>query len=235
MRVLSTASRGRGLLGGLALASLGACSAWSDPGVSVALEAQPSVSVPDIAPGDTRLRVDELRWTSSEIELEPCPGAFQSALHWLLPEAQAHGTSSPTELAVPTVVSATEAAAVPLGELAPPAGRYCGVRYRVAAADADALGLSRAPSMRGMSLHVRGTLLSVDGVEEPFELLTGQPFERTMPIEFELSSAEPSVRLAIRCDVGIWPPAEHLLALDAAARNRSLADAFSASLGVQLE
>lgn len=236
MRAVSTASRGRRLLSGLALASLGGCGAWSEPGVRVALEAQPSLSASEIGGlGESLVRIDELRWTSSEIELEACPNALEAAARWVLPEARAHGTSSPTQLAVPTVVSAAGSARVSLGELTPPAGHYCGVRYRVAPADADARGLSAVPSMRGMSLHVRGALLSVDGFEQPFELLTEQPFERTLPIAFELSSAEPSVRLAIGCDVGGWPLAEELQALNPAARNRSLADAFSASLGVHLE
>jgi hypothetical protein len=60
-------------------------------------------------------------------------------------------------------------------------------------------------------------------------------FERTLPIDFELSSTELSVRLGIRRDVGTWPLAEQLQPLDAAARNQRLADAFFASLGVQLE
>jgi hypothetical protein len=188
--------------GWLILAAI-ACGSAYEPGVQVELIVEPSLAadVSGRALG-AELQIESLRWTSSEVELQRCFSPLASLGDWLIRPAHAHGDSSPTVLAVPTIVSAL-AAPTSLGVLVPPAGRYCAVRYRVAPADADAVGLSAAPDMLGRSLLLR-TAAGPLGSAEPRELASQNSFELTRSIELELSSEHRTASVHLGFDAQRW-------------------------------
>ncbi|HVZ33856.1 MAG TPA: hypothetical protein VG963_15625 [Polyangiaceae bacterium] len=223
---------GRAGLAAAVVASISACGAWSEPGVSVTLLAEPSAAADAGIPG---LELFELRWTSSEIELQACPGLVARAKDWLLPSAFAHGTSNPLRLAVPTVLSALGGPAIEIGELAPPGGSYCAVRYHVAPADDDAEGLLNAPAMRGMSLDVRGAFVDAGGVEQTFEILSQRTLDVSLPLELELSASRPRAHLVVRSAFDHWPSGREFAALASDQRERAAWQAFQASLEVSAE
>jgi hypothetical protein len=181
------------------------------------------------------VRVEQLWWTSSEIEIERCGGPLASLRRWLLPAAHAHGLSSPTRLAVPSVVSATLAGAAALGALTPPAGRYCSVRYRVGPADADTLGLSDAPEMRDQSFLLRGRFGTSAEELEPFELISQRAFDVTRQIDLELSAEHPQASLAFELDPERWFAGIDLGSLTGAAREEVLMASFRSALEVRVE
>jgi hypothetical protein len=181
------------------------------------------------------LRVRELVWTSSEIELVGCASALGSLARWLIPLAHAHGQSSPTLLAVPSVVRASASETVPMGGLAPPAGRYCTVRYRVAPADGDALGLSAVPEMLDHSFLLRGEFGSSAGDLQEFELLSQRAFDVSREIDLELSSEHPLAGVELRLDPERWLAGLDLGSVSAGAREEALMAMFGAALDVQVE
>lgn len=226
--------------GVLALAFvLSACSSESSSGVHVELMAVRSVSGGEPLPAGTGvLRVDELRWTSTEIELLGCPSAYRTLTRWLLPEAHAHGNSTPTLSAVPVIVNGVSTdAATParIGNLQPPAGRYCSLRYRIGPADGDALGLATAPAMLEHSFLLRGASGPSEAELQPLELLSARILDVTLPVELELSRERPEVSLSFVLDSERWLSALDASALAAGGEEDALLDAFSASLAVQVE
>jgi hypothetical protein len=223
---------GRAGLAAALVASISACGAWSEPGVSVTLWAEPSAAPDAGIPG---LELLELRWTSSEIELQACSGLVARARDWLFPSAFAHGTSNPSRLAVPTVLSALRGPVLELGELAPPSGSYCSVRYHVAPADDDAEGLLAAPAMRGMSLDVRGAFLAASGAEETFEILSQRTLDVILPLELDLSASRSRVHLVVRSALERWPSGREFAALAPVDRERAAWQAFQASLELSVE
>jgi hypothetical protein len=184
--------------------------------------------------GEARLRVDALYWTSAELELLPCQSAWRRAADWLLPPAHAHGESTPTLMAVPTIESAAATSEIALGELRPPAGAYCGLRYRIAPADADALGASESPDMLGRSLLLRGGLGSAGGELEPFALASSLSFDVERTVSFELSQARPEVTLHLVRDTAAAFETIQLDVLDAFARDKALLESFVASLTIEV-
>lgn len=180
------------------------------------------------------LRIDELAWTVSEIELRPCPSAWGRARDWLLPSAHAHGTSTPTLLAVPTVERALAHTDTVLGRLSPPAGRYCGVRYRLGPADADAEGLGQLPEMIGRSVLLRGSLGAPEGEPERFEIESQRALDIELPIEIELSTSERSLGLRFERDGDQLFEDIDFSALSELQRELALLEALEASLEVRL-
>ena len=231
-------------IGGLALAASIGCAAWSEPGVRVELRSRPSVYAGEALRGSAgAVRIEELRWTSSEIELLACSSAgalsaasfMRAAGRWLVPTAQAHGLSSPTVRAVPTIVDAFATGGV--GDLTPPAGQYCGVRYRIAPADADAVGLSGAPEMLGASFVLRAALDDGAGGERSIELFSQQTLDVTLDVDVELSSERRGASLAFGCDAERWVRDVDLgqLAFSDGSSEDAILAAFLASFGVQVE
>ena len=231
-------------IAGLLLAAPIACAAWSEPGVRVELRSSPSVYAGESLRGSAgAVRIEELRWTSSEIELLTCSSAdartaaafMRAAGRWLLPTAEAHGPSSPTLRAVPTIVDAFASGGV--GDLTPPAGQYCGVRYRIAPADADAVGLSGAPDMLGASFMLRAALDDGAGGERVIELFSQQTLEVTLDLDVELSSEQRGASLAFGCDAERWVRDVDLgqLAFSDGSSEDAILAAFRASFGVQVE
>lgn len=223
-----------------------ACSSESEAGVHVELMSELSVVAGEALPaGSGVLTVAQLRWTSTEIELLGCPSALghveRAVQRWLVPEAHAHGNSTPTLSAVPVIVNGvrTEATASSnrIGNLQPPAGRYCSLRYQLGPADSDAVGLTTAPDMRDYSFRLRGAAgPTVDELTE-FELFAERVVDVTLPIELELSRTRPEVSLHFRLDPRAW-----LAELDASAVTTPngagagvLLDAFAAGLSVSVE
>jgi len=152
------------------------CGSSSDAGVEVQVISAPiSLGEPRVIETDLgfEVRLDSAFWTSSEVELVPCNTALGRLARSWIRSAHAHGTSTPTLLASPIVESARSTEALALGRLAPPAGRYCSVRYALGPADADARGLDAAAHMAGRSFELRAAF------RRP-----GEPY-----VDFEVESA----------------------------------------------
>jgi hypothetical protein len=228
---------GRALMPAAISAGLGACSASSEGGIRVDLVSGSDgvVASQELSlAGGARLRIDSLFWTITEIELRACPSAWQRAADFLVATAYAHGVSTPTVLAVPTVESVAAPTDTALGHMNPPAGDYCSVRYQLGPADADAEGLAGAPDMLGRSLFVRGTLELPGGAAEAFELESERTLEVELPAELSLSADQQHATLRFEQD------AERLLAavdwtLEGVRRELALLEALSGSLSVQVE
>jgi hypothetical protein len=94
----------------------------------------------------------------SEVELLPCqPGIAERLQQFLIPQAFAHTSSSPTLLGTPHVLDVRALQSVVIGTLEPPPGEYCGLRVFISAADDDAVGLDLHPWMLNRSVAlVRG-------------------------------------------------------------------------------
>jgi hypothetical protein len=151
---------------------------------------------------DEEIRIDALYWTTAELELVSCGSALTRALDWWVPTAHAHGSSTPTAIAAPTVESAQGSGDAVLGELAPPAGEYCALRYSLGPADADASGLAEHPEMLGKALLVRGALGSTGAPLEPFELSGASAVEATLPLSLDLTRADPQAVVRLTRDPG---------------------------------
>jgi hypothetical protein len=217
-------------------ATMVACGSAHGPGVQVELLSQQSTSAdPDRSTATGVVRLSEMRWTSTEIEVIACSNALLDMKHWLVPAAYAHGTSTPTLQAVPTVVSAIGNARVHLGSLAPPAGHYCSVRYRVAPADRDAVGLTSAPAMLGTSLLIRGAIGQGDEEPRDFQVISQRAFDLSLDIDVTLSSDRAFAGLLFSCDT------ERLLrdidvgSLAVDGDEEAILDAFKSSFGVRVE
>jgi hypothetical protein len=100
--------------------------------------------------------------TLSSVELLPCPSATGQLLRWLSPigSAWAHGVTTPRRLGVPNVIDlrAEQGRLVTLGQLLPPAGRYCQARVTFGPIDADGAVASGFPEMKGSSMDLVGEI-----------------------------------------------------------------------------
>lgn len=230
----------RSSLGLALLLSASACSHHSEAGVHVELMAERSLPGGELlTAGSGRLQLEDVRWTSTEIELLGCPSALRAIQRWLVPEAHAHGESTSTLSATPVVVRGVGTdllEPVPrIGNLEPPAGRYCSLRYQIGPADGDALGLTVVPQMLAKSFWVRGAAGPATGELTQFEFFSERTIDITLPIELELSADRPEVSLSFFVDLERW-----LANLDASALVGSngagaLVDAFQGALSVRLE
>lgn len=187
--------------------ALAGCSSSTEPGlelrvVSVATGLSTSVQ---LSAGDGgAVRLDDLNWTSVEVELLRC----RTALGWLgdtlIRSARAHGTSSPTLLAVPMVETAQALDDVVLGTLRPPPARYCGVRYQLGPADADAFGLGDRPEMIRRSIYARGESALEGRAGERFSLASSATFEVMADLELDLSGEVVPREVRIERDESGW-------------------------------
>ena len=196
--------------GSVVLASLfaWACGATVQEGVSVEVAATTEPLLRDAAfetEAGYQVRVDGAWVTNAEVELEPCEGALSALWDWVVPQAHAHGTSTPTLLADPVVQALLPGGEVVLGALAPPAGTYCSVRYRVDVADSDAAGLDAAPELVGLSLLVRGSFRLPEQDWEDFEITSSNAFEvERAPLTLSLGARQRTARVTIRQDPSAW-------------------------------
>lgn len=230
-------SRRSSALAAIISAGLVACGASTEDGTRVEIvSAQIGVDAgQEVSAGGGRLRIDELAWTVSEVELLACQVAWRRVADWLLPSAHAHGTSTPTLLAVPTIESAVAHTDTVLGRLSPPAGPYCAVRYRLGPADADAEGLAALPEMLGHSLLLRGAFGEQTGELEPFELASQLPLVVDLPIEFDLSASERALTLRFTRNGGALFQDVDFGRLDGVRRELAVLEALEASLGVSVQ
>lgn len=206
----------------------------------VELMSDQSVALAEVLPlGSGVLRVDDLRWTSTEIELLGCPSALGAVQRWLLPEAHAHGNSTPTLSAVPVVVNGTGTDLLPassrIGNLSPPAGRYCSLRYQLGPADGDALGLGAVPHLRDHSFWLRGAAGPSAEELTDFELISERSLDVMLPIDVELSRSRPEVSVHFWLDDARWGSALDASTLLAGDGADTLFEAFSVSLSARVE
>lgn len=103
--------------------------------------------------------------SSATIETS-CGASFSAAaeglLNILLPQAQAHTTTTPTSTGIPYIINllAVDGGLNSIGNVSPPTGDYCGVNLDILAADEDAINLPTGvgePDMNGKSIHIEGS------------------------------------------------------------------------------
>lgn len=106
----------------------------------------------------------------AKLDLRSVPRAI---VNLIVPVAQAHTAASPTQTGEPIVLDllAADLEPVDIGDLAPPAGDYCGVTANLSAADDDAVGLPTDTDMIGKTLHIEGQFLMIE-TTVPFTLET---------------------------------------------------------------
>lgn len=179
------------------------------------------------------LSVTEVQWTSVAVELLPCPSAARWLSEALVGTAHAHGASTPTRVAVPTIEWASATDDVVLGTLRPPAERYCQVRYSVGAADADAVGIAEAPEMAHHSLLARGFDVSSDA-PALFEISGQLAFDVLAPVELDISHGE-HVTLRIERARALWFSGIDLASFDAAELARRLAENLRGSVAIRID
>jgi hypothetical protein len=134
---------------------------------------------------------------------------------------------------VPSIVSANTEVA--LGELMPPAGRYCSVRYRVAPADDDTQGLGTAPGMLGASLRSSGELEPAGSTSSSWSLQSRRSFELSRELDLQLSAAQLHARLSFGLDAQRFRDAVSVGWFEAVAREEVLIEAFRAAFDVGVE
>ena len=123
-------------------------------------------------------------WVNVEsVEIFACPAtAWERLLDALSPvaTARAHTAGSPTKIGTPHVddLLRSDAQALTLGTLKPPADRYCRAAVSLAAADDDAEGLPAAVPMSGNTVWLEGTVTPAQGG-------TPQSFQLTSAAEAE--------------------------------------------------
>lgn len=166
--------------------------------VAIAVEGATMPQTVSLAGGETAT-LDASYVTVASFTLEPCSSLTTKLWRALdpLPEAFAHGESSPTRLAVPVVVRIAGARSrVDAGHLEPPPGRYCGLELEIAAADDDALELPDA-EMVGKSLRVVG---EHDGT--PFSISSAARLDvtKTFATPLELTAMNNEVSLVMSLD-----------------------------------
>ena len=217
---------------------LAGCASSSEPGIEVSVISVPAALEPGEALESVdgqELRLSELFWTTTAVELVPCDSLTQKLWDVIVPSAHAHGVTSPRRLSVPVVERASQREPVTLGTLRPAAGRYCSVRYELGTADGDAVGLESAPAMQGRSLDAVGEFRAPDAEPEPFEIASRVAFHVLRPIDLELSEATPRATLRIEHDKAAWFAGLALGELDAAEQEQRLLDNLAASTAIHAE
>jgi len=195
-----------GLLGALFLpACEEAADAPEAPSVVDLFVAHAPLDLPAVVVNDLGYRIEVDRWVavSASIELRPCEAS--ASLLWRLVggTAAAHvtptlyragGSAQPRDL-----LSAGEATL--FGQLTPPAGDYCQVRYASSPADADLEGSGGGASLLGKSMVISGRYTPPGG-EAPvsFSLATTLGTRVDLP-ELAATSSAPLFKLR---------PGEHL-------------------------
>jgi hypothetical protein len=217
---------------------LAGCGSASEPGIEVTVISAPAALEPGelLASVDVQeLRLSELFWTTTAVELVPCESLARRAWDVIVPSAHAHGVTSPRRLSVPVVERASQREPLTLGTLRPAVGRYCSLRYEVGTADSDALGLDAAPEMQGHSINAVGTFHAPDAEPQEFQITSGVTFHVLRPIDLELSEAAPHATLRIERSKADWFVGIAFAELGAAEQERRLLDNLAASTTIHAE
>lgn len=172
----------------IGLASSGC--AGETAGIEVGFDLAPSAlaaSTPDGRP----LVLESASLALGSVELVACEGAadVQSTSTGTL--SLLHVEGSPTLLGISAILDLKSAgAAIALGALQPPPGRYCSIRQRYFAADVDAIGLTASHDV-GSTLVVRGTVAGT-----PFVIHSASALDVVTPLEPALELALDGTREA---------------------------------------
>lgn len=166
------------LLGVLFLAACEeAAEAPEAPPVADLFVAHAPLDAPPVVVNDLGYRVELDRWVtvSASIELRPCEAS--ASLIWRLVGGTAAAHVTPTLYraggsAQPRDLLGAGAATL-FGQLTPPAGDYCQVRYASSPADADIEGSGGGASLLGKSMVISGRYTPPGGeASVPFSLAT---------------------------------------------------------------
>lgn len=220
-------------------ASVIACSSSSgssSAGTSVSLSAAPSPANAAAMPAGAKtfnndmgdsitLSKAYLVISSATIETT-CGASFSAALDGLLdlllPQANAHTTTTPTSTGVPVVIDllAVDGGPIGLGSVSPPAGDYCGVDIDMLAADADASNLPTGagePDMIGKTLFIEGSYTLFGGGSGVISMSTGSTLINRelllfFPVMISKNNLNGSIGIAINYDT--WFDAVDLATLE---------------------
>jgi hypothetical protein len=217
---------------------LAGCGSSSQPGIEVTVISAAAALEPDEALPSVdgqELRLSELFWTTTAVELVPCDSLARRVWDAIVPSAHAHGVTSPRRLSVPVVERASQREPLTLGTLRPAAGRYCSVRYEVGTADSDAVGLDAAPEMQGHSVDAVGAFRPSDAELQGFEITSGVAFHVICPVDLDLSEETPRATLRIERRKADWFVGIAFAELDAAEQERRLLDNLAAATAIHVE
>lgn len=235
-----------------ALALLGfACAGSSSEGVVVTLRSEPA-KIPVAATYDTdlgyRVVVSKAYVNLSSVEIFGCDAPLASSfseratrglreVFTLERRAYAHTEGSPTKLGTPLVEAFTgQGNGAPVGELRPPAGRYCRVVQSLQAADGDARGLPTDLSMVGKSMYVAGTYAKGGQAPAPFEAESTASFDASKDLTFELSTTGTrNVTVVLTRDTTHWFDGVDFATMGKRDVAKRIVDAMAESYGARTE
>jgi hypothetical protein len=189
-----------GLLGALLLTACEeAAEAPEVPPVADLFVAHAPLDLPAVVVNDLGYRIEVDRWVavSASIELRPCEAS--ASLFWQLFGGTAAAHVTPTIYraggsAQPRDLLGAGAATL-FGQLTPPAGDYCQVRYASSPADADIEGSGGGGSLLGKSMVISGRYRPPGSeMAVPFSLETTLGTRVDLP-EIAATSAAPLFRL----------------------------------------
>jgi hypothetical protein len=211
-----------------------ACGSSSEPGVTLRVVSRPfGLEAGESLENDLghSFALETALFTNLALEILPCKSAFRSLWDAAVPNARAHGVSTPTRLAVPIVEDAFSTEAVELGELSPPAARYCALVLEFGPADSDAEGLDRAPEALGKSLLLRGSA----GADVPFAIESSMALESTREIEISLDDSQREITLVVEHDARRWFDGVDLSSHDGAELEQRLLENLERSIAVHVD
>ena len=236
----------------LALGLLGfACAGSSSEGIVVTLRTDPA-KVPPAATFDTdlgyRVVVSKAYVNLSSLEIFSCDAPLASSfsdraargirdVFTLERRAYAHTEGSPTKLGTPLVEAFTgQGNGSSVGELRPPAGRYCRVLQSLQAADGDARGLPTDVSMVGKTMYVAGTYAKGGQAPVPFEAESTASFDASKDLAFELSTTGTrNVTVVLTRDTTHWFDGIDFATLGKRDVAKRIVDAMAESYGARLD
>lgn len=236
----------------LALGLLGfACAGSSSEGIVVTLRTE-AAKVPPAATFETdlgyRVVVAKAYVNLSTVEIFGCDAPLASSfseratrglrdVFTLERRAYAHTEGSPTKLGTPLVEAFTETGGgTSVGELRPPAGRYCRVVQSLQAADGDARALPTDAPMLGKSMYVAGTYAKGGQAPVPFEAESTASFDATKDVSFELSTTGArNVTVVLTRDATHWFDGIDFATLGKRDVATRIVDAMAESYGARID
>jgi hypothetical protein len=228
-----------------------ACAGSSSEGIVVTLRTDPA-KVPPATTFDTdlgyRVVVSKAYVNLSTVEIFGCDAPLASSfseraerglrdVFTLERHAFAHTEGSPTKLGAPIVEAFTgSGAGATVGELRPPAGRYCRVVQSLQAADGDARDLPTDVPMVGKSMYVAGTYAKGGQAPVPFEAESTASFDASKDLAFELSTTgTKSVTVVLTRDTTHWFDGIDFATLGKRDVAKRIVDAMAESYGARLD